>query len=75
MERSGLTVTAVVVTVQMTMTMMMHWLSGSGLWLWPRPLPCPCPLLPVFTDRLSSVTGILGWIIRITLLLLKNTRS
>ncbi|XP_071073325.1 uncharacterized protein [Dasypus novemcinctus] len=25
--------------------------------------------------RLSSVTGILGWIIRITLLLLKNTRS
>lgn len=32
-------------------------------------------LPPVFTDRLSSVTGILGWIIRITLLLLKNTRS
>lgn len=31
--------------------------------------------LPVFSERLSSVTGILGWIIRITLLLLKNTRS
>lgn len=31
--------------------------------------------LPVFAERLSSVTGILGWIIRITLLLLKNTRS
>lgn len=38
----------------------------------PPSLPLP-PLPCVY--RLSSVTGILGWIIRITLLLLKNTRS
>lgn len=31
--------------------------------------------LPPCVNWLSSVTGILGWIIRITLLLLKNTRS
>lgn len=33
------------------------------------------PIIASLCLRFSSVTGILGWIIRITLLLLKNTRS
>ena len=33
------------------------------------------PIIAPLCYRFSSVTGILGWIIRITLLLLKNTRS
>lgn len=61
---------AAVTVVVMVEVMVMRWHVVSGF----APSNPPSPL-PVFTGRLSSVTGILGWIIRITLLLLKNTRS
>lgn len=65
-DGGGLLMAAVTVVV-MVEVMMMRWQQRCSRCFW------LCP--PVFTGRLSSVTGILGWIIRITLLLLKNTRS
>lgn len=58
---AAVTVVVVMVVVAVVMVMMVA--------CWQRGYWFAC------SDRLSSVTGILGWIIRITLLLLKNTRS